>query len=146
MTPEDVLGRLDARLSPVRRIAYVVAALTGFVGSALIALLWATEPALPTRTGVAFAVLIAIGLSWTVVGLWAITRRTPLYARDRVVAGMLALAAWAVFTLGAVIVAPPVRPWLIAVIGALGLAAVTNLLAALRKRSTLLRRKAELGG
>ncbi|MBL7256910.1 hypothetical protein [Paractinoplanes lichenicola] len=146
MTPEDVLGRLDARLSPGRRIAYVVVALAGLVGSALIGLLWATEPALPTRTGVAFAVLIAIGLSWTVVGTWAVTRRTPLFARDRVVAGWLGLAAWAVFAGGALIVAPGVRGWPFVVVGALGVAAVVALVSALRTRSALLRRKAELGG
>ena len=71
MTPEEVLARLDAPLSLRRRVGYLAVAFAGLTGSALIGLLWATEPGLPTRTSVAFAVLVAIGLGWAAFGGWA---------------------------------------------------------------------------
>jgi len=144
MTPEDLLGRLDARLSFRRRIAYAAIAFAGLTGSALIGVLWATEPHLPARTQVAFGVLVTIGAAWALFGAWAITRRTPLFARDRVVAGWLGLAAWTVFAVGAVVVAPAVPGWLIVIVCALGATAATNLALALRARAALLRRRAEL--
>ncbi|MEU5671349.1 hypothetical protein ABZ749_13460, partial [Micromonospora sp. NPDC047753] len=73
MTPEEVLARLDAPLSLRRRVGYLTLAFTGLTASALIGLLWATEPGLPTRTNVAFAVLVTIGLCWAVFGGWAVT-------------------------------------------------------------------------
>jgi len=37
-------------------------------------------------------------------GTWAVTRRAPLFARDRVVAGWLGVAAWLLFTAGALVI------------------------------------------
>ena len=144
MTPDDILTSLDRTLSLRRRIGYVLLALAGLGGAGLIGLLWATEPGLPPRTAVAFAVLVAIGLSWAAFGAWALTRRVPLYARDRVVAGWIALAAWAVFALGVLIIA--VWPALLVLVMAIGAVAVGNLVAARRHRDRLLRRRRELGG
>lgn len=141
MTPEDVLVRLDAPLSPRRRLGYVVLALAGLTASTLIGLLWATEPGLPARTRAAFAVLVLIGLCWTVFGVWAVTRRAPLYARDRVVAGWIGLGAWLTFSVGALLIAG--APVLVVVV-ALGLVAGVNLMVARRARAVLLRRRAEL--
>lgn len=62
MTPEDLLKRLGGPLSLGKRIRYVALALAGLAGSGLTGLLWATEPELPARTRVAFAVLVVIGL------------------------------------------------------------------------------------
>jgi hypothetical protein len=45
-------------------VGYVTLALAGLLGSGLIGLLWATEPGLPPRTRIAFAVLVAIGVGW----------------------------------------------------------------------------------
>ncbi|WP_250001139.1 hypothetical protein [Actinoplanes sp. M2I2] len=146
MTPEEVLDRLGARLSSRRRLAYVGVALLGSAGSALIGVLWATEPGLPARTRVSFGVLMAIGVGWAAVGGWAVTRRTPLFARDRVVAGWFGLVAWAVVAAGSFVVAPTVPAWLVVVVGALGVGAAANLTHALRIRAALLRRKTELGG
>jgi hypothetical protein len=149
MTPEEVLARLDTSLSLRRRIGYLALAFTGLTGSALILLLSVTEPGLPPRTTVAFAVLVAIGLCWAVFGAWAVTRRTPLYARDRVVAGWIGLAAWLAFTVGALAVAGlrhRIEPTLFGVVVPLGVLAVVNLWAARRARAALLRRRAELTG
>jgi hypothetical protein len=147
MTPEEVLARLDAPLSLRRRVGYVVLAFAGLTGSGLIGLLWATEPGLPGRTRVAFAVLVAIGLCWAAFGAWAVTRRTPLFARDRVVAGWIGVGAWLAFTAGAVAVTVlrhEVEPALPAVVVALGVLAVWHLRAARKARAALVRRKAAL--
>lgn len=145
MTPEEVLARLDAPLSTRKRLGYVAVGLAGLTGSALIGVLWATEPSLPTRTRAAFAILVLIGFCWAVFGGWAVTRRVPLFARDRVVAGWLGLGAWAIFAVGASIVAVirhSFEPSLLVI--ALGMVAVVNLRAARRARAALVRRRTEL--
>ncbi|MER7002027.1 hypothetical protein ABT297_03140 [Dactylosporangium sp. NPDC000555] len=122
-------------------------ALAGLAGSGLIGLLWATEPGLPPRTLVAFAVLAAIGLCWAVFGGWAVTRRTPMFARDRVVAGWLGLGAWLLFTVGAFVITTlrhKLEPSLLVVVSVLGVLAIVNLRAARRRRAALLRQKEQL--
>jgi hypothetical protein len=147
MNPEDVIRRLDGPLSLRRRVGYVTLALAGLLGSGVVGLLWATEPGLPPRTEVAFAVIVAIGLSWAVFGAWAVTRRAPLFARDRVVAGWLALAAWLLFTAGALVITTlrhRIEPELLLMVFVLGGVAVLRLRAARRSRAALLRRKEHL--
>ena len=149
MTPDEMLARLDAPLSLRRRIGYLAVGLAGLTGSALIGLLWATEPGLPPRTRVAFAALVSIGLFWAAFGGWAVTRRAPLFARDRVVAGWLGVGAWLVFTAGALIIAVlrhRLGLSLGGVVVALGVLAAVNLRAARRTRRALMRRRAELTG
>lgn len=149
MTPDEVIKRLEAPLSLRRRVGYVTVALAGLLGSGIVGLLWATEPGLPPRTEVAFAVLVAIGLAWTVFGAWAVTRRAPLFARDRVVAGWLGVAAWLLFTAGALVVTTlrhRIEPGLLVVVLVLGGVAVLRLRAVRRGRAALLRRKEQLSG
>lgn len=149
MTPEEVIRRLEQPLSLRRRIGYVAVALAGLVGSGLVGLLWATEPGLPARTEVAFGVLVAIGLAWTAFGTWAVTRRAPLFARDRVVAGWLGVVAWLVFTVGALVVAAwrdRVDLGLVAVVVVLGGVTVWRLWAAVRARAELMRHREQLRG
>jgi hypothetical protein len=66
--------------------------------------LWLTEPSLPARTRIAFAVLILIGIFWFVFAGWVLTHRRILLARHRIVAGRMAVAFTAVFLLGALAV------------------------------------------
>ncbi|MEH0930828.1 hypothetical protein [Micromonospora sp. CPCC 205558] len=144
MTPEEVLARLDAPLSLRRRVFYLAVAFAGLTGSALIGLLWVTEPGLPTRTSVAFGVLVAIGLGWAAFGGWAVTRRTPLFARDRVVAGWLGVAAWLAFSVGALVISllrHEREPALLGVVLLLGALAALNLRVARRARAALVRRR-----
>ncbi|MGY0002926.1 hypothetical protein [Micromonospora sp. I033] len=149
MTPEEVLARLDARLSLRRRAGYLILAFAGLTGSALLSLLWATEPNLPARTKVAFAVLVAIGLCWAAFSGWAVTRRTPLFARDRVIAGWLGVGAWLAFTVGALIITllrHKLEPSLLGIVLTLGVLAAANLRAARRAKAALVRRRTELAG
>jgi hypothetical protein len=144
MTPDEMFDRLSPRLSPRRRLAAVVAALGGLATATISGLLLATEPDLPVRTRIAFALIVLCGLSWTGYGAWALTR-TPLFALDRVVAGWLALVVTAL--VGAVTVARlGTEPAAIGVAAVLLAAAAANLVRARSYRSALLRRKRELGG
>jgi hypothetical protein len=147
MTPDDLLARLDAPLSLRRRLGYLAVLLAGLAGAGLVGSLWATEPGLPPHTAAAFALLVLVGLGWAGFGGWALSRRAPLYARDRVVAGWVALGAWAAGAAGVTGIAAaqhrlPVG--LPVLTGALGVAAVAYLVVARRRRAALLRRRQEL--
>ncbi|NUR87394.1 MAG: hypothetical protein HOY71_25215, partial [Nonomuraea sp.] len=94
MTADELLERLEPALSPWRRVRALTALLTGISGTIFVSALWWTEPGpLPGRTHLAFAVLTAFCLAWACYGGWLSTRRTPLFATDRVIAGWIALAA-----------------------------------------------------
>jgi hypothetical protein len=67
--------------------------------------LWLTEPALPARTHLAFGLMAIIGMSWMALASWALGARRPLFARDRVIAGRMAVAFTATFVVGAAIAA-----------------------------------------
>lgn len=147
MTPEDMIARLDAPLSVRRRLGYLAVLLGGLGGAGLIGALWATEPALAARTAAAFALLVAVGLGWAAFGAWALTRRAPLYARDRVLAAWIALLAWGLGGAGVTAVAATRQrlPWgLPLVVGLLGAAAVAGVITARRRHAALLRRRHEL--
>lgn len=77
-------------------------AMTLFAGAMtlmMIALI-TTEPNVPTRTMIAFWVLLAIAASWVAYGLRVLSRRRPLLANREVVAGRMALFFSALFTAG----------------------------------------------
>jgi hypothetical protein len=101
---EAARSLLDGGLSMRARFAHV-ALLLGAAGMATaVASLWATEPALPMRTHVAFAVLVAIGLAWVVYALWALGRRHVLFGRHRVVAGWMSVGFTTMFVAGSLVV------------------------------------------
>lgn len=93
-----------AELSLSARLRYVALLLAALAMTIVVAALWATEPALPARTRAAFAVLVAIGGAWTIFASWVLTRRYPLFARDRVIAGRMAVIFAGVFAGGALAV------------------------------------------
>jgi len=147
MTPEEVVKQLEQPLSLRRRVSYVIVALAGLLGSGVVGLLWATEPGLPPRTKLAFAVLVAIGVGWATFGTWAVTRRAPLFARDRVVAAWLGMVAWLLFTVGVLVITTlrhRVEPELLLMVLVLGGVAVVGLRAARRNRAALLLRREQL--
>ncbi|MDH2391132.1 transmembrane transport protein [Streptomyces sp. HNM0663] len=89
--PEELERALAAEVSLVSRMRHMAVGLAGGCIAALIAVLWATEPhPLPARTQAAFAGLIAIGLAWAVFAGWALSRRRPLFAWDRVLGARIA--------------------------------------------------------
>jgi len=144
MTTDDMLNRLAGPLSRRRRLAHAGVLVAGLTGAAFVGILWATEPDLPLRTQVAFGALVTLGLSWAAYGGWALTRRTPLFALDRVVAAWMALAA-TVLLLGATLAVLAVRddPPILPVAASAGLigVAVTNLAVARSRRAALLKRR-----
>jgi hypothetical protein len=147
VNPEEMIDKLSRRLSLPRLVATVVATLGGLLMAAIVGLLWATEPGLPPRAQTAFAVMVAIGLAWAVYGAWALTRRTPLFALDRVISGWLAVAATCLLTLFAGLTAVVWHRGTTASAAAaatLLIVAIVNLTRAHTHRAALLRRKRDL--
>lgn len=98
----DAAQRLaDAQLSPASRIAHGALLAAALAMTVVVVSLGLTEPNLPPRAGIAFAVLSAIGAGWAGYALWVLTQRRVLYARQRVVAGWLAVTFTSIFTIGA---------------------------------------------
>jgi hypothetical protein len=101
----DDLRRLTAlELSWPARLRYVALLLGASSMTAVVAALLVTEPALPARTTIALATLVAIGLGWMGFAAWVLTHRRIMLGRQRVVAGRLAVGANSVFVIGALLV------------------------------------------
>jgi hypothetical protein len=90
-------------LSMRARVAYVLLALAASAMTIVIASLWMTEPALPLRTRIAFAVLTSIGIGWVTFSVWVLRSKHVLLARHRVVAGRLAASFSSIFVVGCII-------------------------------------------
>jgi hypothetical protein len=149
MNAEDMISQLSGRLSLRRRVATVVALLGGLAMAFVVSLLWATEPGLPPGTQLAFGAIVVVGLAWVVYGVWVLSRRMPLFALDRVVAGWLALAASGLLAVPVAVVTVlrhRTAPVALAAVAVLVILAGVNLVRAQAHRAALLRRKRELGG
>ena len=137
-----------AELSLRSRIAHGVLLAAALAMTTVLAALLLTEPDLPLRTWAALAVLTMIGAIWTGYAAWVLARRRVLFARQRVVAGWLAVIFTSIFTIGAfaIGIAGDVPAGFAA--GGLGLALVAGsglLLARARRRlAALLDRRREL--
>jgi hypothetical protein len=92
-------------LSLKARLGYVGLLLVSAAMATVVISLWWTEPVLPVRTQFAFGAMSLIGTSWMVLAAWALRSRRPLFARDRVIAGRMAIAFTAMFTVGSGIAA-----------------------------------------
>jgi hypothetical protein len=92
-------------LSLAARMAHVVLALVASAMTIVVASLWLTEPSLPVRTMTAFGLLTIIGLGWVAYSIWVLSARRVMLARQRVVAGRLAVAFAGTFTAACVLVA-----------------------------------------
>jgi hypothetical protein len=99
---EDIRRLAQGELSVKARIGYVALLLVAAAMTAVVLSLWLTEPALPERTQAAFGVMSLIGCAWVGFALWALSTRRPLFARDAVVAGTMAVVFTSVFVAGAV--------------------------------------------
>lgn len=146
---EAELQRLTARtLSPVSRYGHVALLLAALIMSVLLAVLLATESALPLRTQRAFAVLLAIGMGWIGYATWVLRQRRPLMAQHQVIAGWMAVAFTGVFLGGALAMAlsaqSPVYTAAVASGGTLIVLAVIGLVRARRQVALLQARREEL--
>ncbi len=137
-----------AALSLGPRIAHSVLLAASLTGAIVTLSLWLTEPDLPFRTRAAFATLTLIGVSWAGYAAWVLTQRRVLYARQRVVAGWLAVSFTSAFTIAAFTTGLVVGSRVGLAAGAMGLLLVgisLMLLARARRRlDTLLARRREL--
>jgi hypothetical protein len=145
---QEVRQLADGELSLKARLGYVALLLAASGMTTVILSLWLTEAALPLRTQGAFGVMSLIGASWTAFCAWALATRRPLFARDRVIAGRMAVAFTALFLAGAivaVIVANNTAAYAVLFTGAAMLAlAIRVLLGARRRFEELLARRAQL--
>jgi hypothetical protein len=146
-TVEEMKRLLDSELSIGARVAYVALLLVSLIVTVSIASLWMTERALPLRTQIAFAVMIAIGIAWIAYAAWVLTKRRVLLAGHRILAARMAVTFTSVFALGALALA------LQGARGAFGAAftgalmvcvAIAMLVQAKRRFADLVRRRAEL--
>jgi hypothetical protein len=135
-------------LSLRSRLGYVALLLAASSMTVVILSLWLTEPALPRRTQLAFAVMSVIGTSWVAFALWALTHRRTLLARDSIVAGRMAVTFTSVFVIGAIAVGVATRaaaPFAAAALGFVMLApAITLLVRAHRTFARLTERRQTL--
>ncbi len=92
---------VDGQLALPARIGHVALLLSAVIMTTVVGSLWMTEPALRMRTQLAFAAMVAIGLSWVAYALWALTYRHALLARHEVIAGQMAVTFTGVFFAGA---------------------------------------------
>ncbi|TMR20767.1 hypothetical protein ETD86_17945 [Nonomuraea turkmeniaca] len=145
-----MIDRLESSLSPGRRVRAVAALVVGLAGAVFVAALWGSEPGpLPGRTHLAFALFTVFCLTWAGYGGWLVTRRVPLFATDRVIAGWIGLVASTVTTAVLAVVAVQRGAGLGLVLVAGGLFAGVALVLVVRahaRRAALLRRKRELTG
>lgn len=137
---ELALSRLtDRTLSRGERNGHVLLSLLAAGMAAIVASLLITETDLPLRTGVAFAVMLAIALAWVGYALRVLSRRLPVLANREVVAGRMSLWFSALFTGGALLVGMIPAAWL----GALMMAAALSLLIRAHRRLAALRQLRE---
>lgn len=145
---QEVRALAGGELSLMSRLGYVALLLVAAGMTAVIASLWLTEAALPARTQWAFGVMSAIGASWVVLAFWALRARRPLFARDRVIAGGMAVTFTSMFVIGgiaAVVMAGNAASYGVLATGALMLAVALKVWSSARRRfAALAARRAAL--
>jgi hypothetical protein len=102
--PNDLLALADAELSRASRLGQVALLLVFVLMSGVVGLLGVTEPSLPWRARIVFAVIGAIGVFSSVFAFRALSNRRALLARHRVIACRMAVASAAVIVLGASVI------------------------------------------
>jgi hypothetical protein len=134
---QDVRKLAGGELSLKARLGYVALLLVSAGMTTVILSLWLTEAVLPLRTQLAFGVMSVIGASWVAFSTWALATRRPLFARDRVIAGRMAVAFTALFLAGAiaaVIVTNNAAAYAVLFTGAVMLAVAIHVLRGARRR------------
>jgi hypothetical protein len=124
---DQVRKLAGSELSLRARLGYVALLLVSVAMSVVTLSLWITETGLPSRTRWAFGAMTLIGVSWAALAAWALAARRPLYARDRVIAGRLAVTFTSLFMAAAI--AAAILATSPATMGALGAGVVMLVLA-----------------
>jgi hypothetical protein len=96
----DVQRLAAGELSLPSRFGHALLLVVSLTMAVAIGSLLATEPLLPTRTQVAFALMVAVALAWSAFAGWVLTRRRVLFGSDRVVAATMGLVFSALCTAG----------------------------------------------
>ena len=97
---QEMQRLLSAELSLRSRVGYTALLLLALAMTIVVASLWLTEPTLVPRTQIAFAAMIAIGLSWVAYAVWVLTRRRVLLAGHRILSARMAVVFSALFVIG----------------------------------------------
>jgi hypothetical protein len=147
--PETMIRSLARdELSARSRLGYVTILLAAAAMTCIVVLLLFTERGVPGRAQFAFVAMAAIGLSWVGLATWVLTTKRVLAARDRVIAGWMAVSFTFLYFAFAVFAALISGRWSsvagVAIAAAMVWFAVRVLRKAQRRRSELLARRAEL--
>jgi hypothetical protein len=100
VSAQQIHRLLNAELSLPSRLGYTTLLLVSLAATSVIASLWFTEPSLPARTRIAFAVMVVIGLSWVTYSIWVLSKRRVLLAGHRIIAARMAIAFSTLFAAG----------------------------------------------
>ncbi|MEO7190337.1 MAG: hypothetical protein ABI051_04720 [Vicinamibacterales bacterium] len=92
----DVQRLAASELSTGSRVGYTVLLVAALTVAVAIGSLWATEPTLPMRTHLGFAVIVAMALTWVLFSAWVLTYRRALLGRDRVLSATIGIVFSAV--------------------------------------------------
>ena len=87
----DIQRLAAAELSLPSRIGHLVLLGVSLLMAIGVGSLWATEPSLPPRTHVAFALIVGVAIAWVFFALWVLARRRVLFGSDRVLAATMGL-------------------------------------------------------
>jgi flagellar biosynthesis component FlhA len=153
-TQNDSMAKIrklaDGELAIKARLGYVALMLLALAMTTVIISLWFTEPYLPLRAQLAFGTMTLIGASWVVLSLWALTTRRILLARDRVIAGRMAVTFASFFVTGAIVacvISRSAAAFAALLAGLVMLAGALRILSDARRRFTELHsRRVELEG
>ena len=96
----DVQRFAAAQVSLPSRVGHVLLLVISMVMAAAVGSLWATEPSLPLRTHIAFALIVGGALAWAGFSAWVLARRRVLFGADRVLAARLGVTFAALGALG----------------------------------------------
>jgi hypothetical protein len=97
MTPEQIQTLVRGQLSGRSKILHATVLVAAAAMAIVVTSIWITEPVLPLRTHVAFAVLVAIAVGWITHAVRVLTHTAILLAPHQVQAARLSMAACVLF-------------------------------------------------
>lgn len=102
MTPEQIQGLVRDELSRRARGSHAALLVASLAMATMVSSVWLTEPWLPTRTHVAFALVVVVALTWAGHATWVLTHRAVMLVPHQVQAARLAMACCLAFVTGCV--------------------------------------------